>query len=175
MKPYKYAYIGVNDSGRNTILAKYDYHHSEIELHCFIDKPKLYSCTDLYKSRIIRVVSGNSTTQLLSLSDIAQSTHKIYLFGGLGAQTGNTFIPKLSSLMNEKKIKFKCIVNTPFRFEGKRRNNEAQKVLKELRLHSHVDSFSLEIIKKKYGKKSINKAFQQLMIMMFEHINTNDF
>ena len=168
MKPYKYAYIGVNDSGRNTILDKYHYKHSECEFHGFIDKTKLYSSRDLLKAKMIRVISGNSSRKLVSFNDLIQNSAKLFLMGGLGAKTGNKYFPILSRMLSENHVNIKCMVNTPFYFEGKTRQKSAEKVLKNLKLYSEVHAISLQYILRKYGKMKMQKAFYRLMLMFFE-------
>lgn len=170
MKPFKYAYIGVNDSGKNVILQKYEWRQSDMEIHAFIDKSKLYSSSDLFKAKIIRVISGNSSLKLVSFYDLIQHSQKLFLMGGLGAQTGNKFFPILSRMLLEKHTNYGCIVNIPFDFEGRNRQKSASKILKELKLYSEVNAISLEYIRRKYGKMKMNKAFFQLMLMYFEFV-----
>jgi hypothetical protein len=172
MKPYKYAYIGVNDSGRNTILDKYHYKHSEYEIHGFIDKAKLYSGRDLLKANMIRVISGNSSRKLVSFYDIIQSSDRLFLMGGLGARTGNKYFPILSRMLSENNANYKCIVNTPFYFEGKTRQKSAEKVLKNLKRYCVVHVISLQYILRKYGKMKLKKAFNRLMLMCFEWVDS---
>ncbi len=86
------------------------------------------------------------------------NTKMVFITAGMGGGTGTGAAPVIAKMAREMDILTVGIVTTPFSFEGKSRNEQAQKGIENLR--EHVDS--LIIINNNKLREVYGKFFQLL-------------
>lgn len=165
MKKFRLAFVGVNDSGKDMVIQMYKWSKSKPEIYCFIEKDRLVSQNNIFKSKMIRIISSNA---LVSINDINKHSNQLVLIGCLGGTTGNKYFPIISRELFKKGIDFKCIVATPFHFEGRNRIKDANNAIAEIKSIHPVQHLSLEEIKRRHGKLQLSKAFDKIMRIIFE-------
>jgi cell division GTPase FtsZ len=97
--------------------------------------------------KIYYLNDGKPVARLLSEKDITQTMPRLFstiearlrgcgkliLVAGLGGRTGGPSLREFATLLKSQKIKFKTAVILPFAFEGRERNEYAQKLLDDLK------------------------------------------
>lgn len=107
-------------------------------------------------------VGENSAIE--SIEDIKRmlgsNTKMLFITAGMGGGTGTGASPVLAKAAKELGILTVAIVTTPFAFEGKRRRNQAEEGLGELR--KYVDSYlviSNDRLREIFGNLTMSSAF----------------
>lgn len=107
-------------------------------------------------------VGENSAIE--SIEDIKRmlgsNTKMLFITAGMGGGTGTGASPVLAKAAKELGILTVAIVTTPFAFEGKRRRNQAEEGLSELR--KYVDSYlviSNDRLREIFGNLTMSSAF----------------
>ena len=93
-------------------------------------------------------------------SIFGKGTKMIFLTVGMGGGTGTGAAPVIAKLAQEMGILTVAIVTTPFKFEGRRRIQQAKEGLIEL--EKHVDSLLVidnDKLRKMHGDLTLSKAF----------------
>lgn len=91
---------------------------------------------------------------------IGQNTKMVFITAGMGGGTGTGAAPIVAGLCREMGILTVGIVTLPFNFEGRRRKEQAEKGINELR--ANVDTLliiSNERLREIYGNLAIKAAF----------------
>jgi cell division protein FtsZ len=103
---------------------------------------------------------------LESLEDIRRmldtNTKMVFITAGMGGGTGTGAAPVIAKIAKEMDILTVGIVTTPFLFEGKIRNNQAQKGIETLR--DHVDSLVVinnNKLREVYGNLGFKAGFSK--------------
>ncbi len=94
------------------------------------------------------------------VEELAKNTKMAFITAGMGGGTGTGAAPIIAKAAKELDILTVAIVTIPFRFEGKRRINQAIEGIKEL--SSHVDSLIVinnEKLREISGDLTISNAF----------------
>lgn len=109
-------------------------------------------------------VGKNSAIE--NIDDIKQmlgsSTKMVFITAGMGGGTGTGASPIIAKAARELGILTVGIVTTPFSFEGKRRKQQAEEGLNELK--KHVDSYiviSNDRLREMFGNLTLTSAFGQ--------------
>lgn len=109
-------------------------------------------------------VGKNSAIE--NIDDIKQmlgsSTKMVFITAGMGGGTGTGASPIIAKAARELGILTVGIVTTPFSFEGKRRKQQAEEGLSELK--KHVDSYiviSNDRLREMFGNLTLTSAFGQ--------------
>lgn len=93
---------------------------------------------------------------------LSENTKMIFITAGMGGGTGTGAAPVIAKAAKEKGILTVAIVTIPFRFEGKRRINQAIEGIDEL--SKNVDSLLVinnEKLREIYGNLNVSDAFAQ--------------
>lgn len=93
---------------------------------------------------------------------LSHGTEMLFVTAGMGGGTGTGAAPVVASVAREMGILTVAIVTIPFSFEGKKRFEQAQEGIKELR--KHVDSLliiSNDKLRELYGDLSLSEAFSK--------------
>ncbi len=91
---------------------------------------------------------------------LSQNTKMVFITAGMGGGTGTGAAPIIAQAAREMGILTVGIVTMPFAFEGRRRREQAEKGLEDLR--KHVDTLlviSNEKLREIYGNLSMSSAF----------------
>ena len=95
------------------------------------------------------------------IQNLFKSDSIFVLFAGFGGTTGSNLSRQLSTMLHRNGKKFMLIFTMPFNFEGERRKALALQAKSAVEVITHIDSFSLEMIREKYGDMKLNVAFQK--------------
>lgn len=93
---------------------------------------------------------------------LAQDTKMLFITAGMGGGTGTGAAPVVAEVARELDILTVGIVTLPFSFEGKRRQQQAQLGIEELR--KHVDALlviSNDKLRQEHGDMKIAQAFKK--------------
>lgn len=93
---------------------------------------------------------------------LGSNTKMVFITAGLGGGTGTGASPIIAQAAKELGILTVGIVTTPFSFEGKRRRQQAEEGLSELK--EHVDTLlviSNDRLREMYGNLSLSNAFAE--------------
>lgn len=93
---------------------------------------------------------------------LSHGTEMLFVTAGMGGGTGTGAAPVVAAVAREMGILTVAIVTIPFSFEGKKRFEQAQEGIKELR--KHVDSLliiSNDKLRELYGDLSLSEAFSK--------------
>ena len=93
---------------------------------------------------------------------LSNNTKMVFITAGMGGGTGTGAAPVIAKAAREQKILTVGIVTIPFRFEGKRRIDQAINGVKEI--SKHVDSLLVinnERLREIYGNLGITDAFSR--------------
>lgn len=174
--------IGLGDAGCNIVEyvflkgleAKYTYiatldrkkYLKGINLVSF-NRPKDYrDRKDWYKDK-------NVLTK--EIKSIFQKDNYYILVAGLKGYTGSLLIRDLYNYLNDQSKIFTAIASYPFRYEGKQSINFAKNIVKDIVDKPNFKTFSLEIIREKYGnlggREALNKADDYFYKQILHEIN----
>jgi len=93
---------------------------------------------------------------------LSNNTKMLFITAGMGGGTGTGGAPEIARVAKELGILTVGIITTPFKFEGKRRMNQAQKGVEEFR--KSVDTLvviSNDRLREMYGDLKISDAFSK--------------
>jgi cell division protein FtsZ len=91
---------------------------------------------------------------------LSHNTKMVFITAGLGGGTGTGGAPVIAQIAKEMGILTVAIVTVPFAFEGKKRKQQAEDGLKELR--QHVDTILIinnDKLREMYGNLKLTEAF----------------
>jgi cell division protein FtsZ len=91
---------------------------------------------------------------------LGNNTKMVFITAGLGGGTGTGGAPVIAQVAKEMGILTVAIVTVPFAFEGKKRKQQAEDGLKELR--EHVDTILIinnDKLREMYGNLKLGEAF----------------
>lgn len=95
------------------------------------------------------------------MKKIFRQKSQYVLVAGLGNYTGTNLTYKLHNYLTEQNISFDVYCCTPFAFEGSKRNNFAQKIVKQLGSMPNFHSYSNESLRFEHGNLKMKEAFKK--------------
>ena len=102
------------------------------------------------------------------------NTKMVFITAGMGGGTGTGAAPVIAKMAKEMDILTVGIVTMPFQFEGKMRNEQAQKGIETLR--THVDSLVVinnNKLREVYGNLGFKAGFSKADEVLINSIQRN--
>lgn len=169
--------IGVGGGGSNAVNHMYKQGIADVDfMVCNTDQQALVNSPVPVKIHLGQTLTeglgaGNKPEKgkeaaIENLDDVTavlgHNTKMVFITAGMGGGTGTGAAPVIAKAAKEKKILTVGIVTIPFRFEGKRRIDQAINGVKEI--STHVDSLLVinnERLREIYGNLGITEAFSK--------------
>ncbi len=141
------------------------------------DNYKLVVVSDLdtidISSGIDKITLNNNTIE--DIIKISKSFSEIYIVSGLGGSNSEYLISIIEGLIKNN-IKINVICNTPFSWEGKKRNNLSKSILEKLKTFDiTLKVFDNDKLKEYIeDDEPIEKAFKMQSNIMYQYILDKD-
>lgn len=93
---------------------------------------------------------------------IGEETKMLFITAGMGGGTGTGAAPIVSKIAHDMNLLTVGIVTTPFSLEGKRRKDQAEEGIREMK--KYVDAYiiiSNDKLREKFGNMKLSEAFQK--------------
>jgi len=174
-QPANIKVIGVGGGGGNAVRHMFKYGIKDVDfVLCNTDSQALIDSPIPNKIQLGESLTGGRgagnkpeigrESALENISEIEkvlkENTQMVFVTAGMGGGTGTGAAPVIAQTAKENNILTVGIVTVPFRFEGRRRIEQAMKGIEELK--QHVDSLLVinnERVREMYGNLAISDAF----------------
>jgi cell division protein FtsZ len=165
----KFAVIGIGNFGLEILNQMYEHIDKSIDLHVFnTDKANIVSdarmtCTLIGEKTLKGLGCGSNPANgqqaaiesQAAIEALTKSYSHVTLITALGGGTGSGAAPVIASLLKDNDAVVHTLALTPFKFEGVKRNQQAQEALVKLNETCHS---VIEISNEEYLNKSENKG-----------------
>lgn len=174
-QPANIKVIGVGGGGGNAVRHMFEYGIKDVDfVLCNTDAQALLDSPIPNKIQLGQSLTGGRgagnkpeigrESALENLKEIESvlldNTQMVFVTAGMGGGTGTGAAPVIAKAAKENNVLTVGIVTVPFRFEGRRRIEQAMKGIEELK--EHVDSLLVinnERVREMYGNLAVSDAF----------------